>query len=84
MTRSKRPATLSPTPRPLGLDRKTLIPPDLFLIPRLSDGINDPTNESISKRPLRTKKGVKISRKTSHLIAQGPCCENDITFIVTS
>lgn len=48
---TNRPATPPPTTRPSGLAKETLMPPDLFLIPPVSDGINDPVSESISKRP---------------------------------
>jgi len=48
---TSKPATPPPTTRPSGLAKETLIPPDLFLMPPLSEGMNEPVKESISKRP---------------------------------
>nr|GMD74997.1 protein cornichon homolog 4-like [Ipomoea batatas] len=48
---TNRPATPPPTTRPSGLAKETLIPPDLLRIPPDSEGINDPVNDNISKRP---------------------------------
>lgn len=46
-----RPASPPPITLPSGPAKETLIPPDLLFVPAFSVGINDPDNESISKRP---------------------------------
>lgn len=53
------PATPPPSTRPSGLAKETLMPPDRFLIPPVSAGINDPVRESISNRPYK-KQNRKI------------------------
>lgn len=49
------PATPPPITRPSGLANDTLMPPDLLRTPPVSDAMNDPVNDNISKRPYNIK-----------------------------
>lgn len=58
---TNKPATPPPTTRPSGLAKETLMPPDLFLIPPVSEGMNEPVNDSISKRPCSAQQiNIKV------------------------
>lgn len=50
---TNRPATPPPTTRPSGLDKDTLMPPDLLRVPPISFGMNEPDKERISNSPCR-------------------------------